>query len=60
MDVLEKNIYGNEEIIYCEVCGEALERMYPPSSIMASRKHARKCKCERERIQMEVAKKICK
>lgn len=57
MEELEKNIYENEEIQYCEVCGEALERMYPPSSIMASRKHARKCKCERERIQRENAER---
>ena len=42
---MNKGEYG---LLYCTVCGEALEIFYPQNSIMKGGKHPRQCACERK------------
>lgn len=44
----KKSFYGEDGLLYCTVCGEALETFYPQNSIMKGGKHPRQCACERK------------
>lgn len=44
----KKSFYGEDGLLYCAVCGEALEAFYPQNSIMKGGKHPRQCACERK------------